>query len=81
MEKKQNSSFLQDSQETDCTEIYSNEEYKFQFNQSEYGVDPKTPIHLVQFYPKELGIIDRYVDKKLLLNELISPTIISLATD
>ncbi len=38
-------------------------------------------MNLVIFNPEEIGLADRYVDDRLLYNEMISPTKIYLSRD
>lgn len=47
----------------------------------EYGGMRDLPIRSVQFSPRELGILDRYEDTKLLYNEMLTSTKVYLSKD
>jgi hypothetical protein len=50
-------------------------------DKKEYGFPKEKPIHSIEFSPREMGILEKYVDHKLLYHEMISSTKIYLAKD
>ena len=53
----------------------------FNIDEMEYGVPLPAKISAVEYCPSELGVVSRYVDSRLLVDELVSSTKIFLAKD
>jgi hypothetical protein len=61
--------------------ILVNNGFQVHIDKKEYGVPRAIPIHSIQFSPREMGILDKYKENKLLYHEMISSTKIFLAKD